>query len=350
MLGESARPLRQRYTTLLVDLDGVVYLGRNPVPRAVQALDDARGDGCGVFFVTNNAARLPAAVAKRLTDLGVQADPDEVITSSQASAQMLRSRVADGRLPEQARVLVVGAEGLRRAVTDAGFELVESADDHPDAVVQGYNADTSWRDLAEAAYAVGAGAYWLASNTDAALPTERGSAPGNGAMVQAVAMATGARPEVAGKPERALFDTALQTTGAEADDALMIGDRLDSDIAGARAADLASLLVLTGVSGLRELFDAPEPHRPTFVGFDLDALAEPQPSVQLDGENVTCQGWLVRPDGDTLRLDGDGSPTPALRAATVACWRANERGGHTDRQQVLAALEALRGDGHRRDR
>ena len=344
-LADCDQPLQQRFGTLLFDLDGVVYRGKQPVRHAVSAIEAARAHGDGVFFVTNNSARLPRDVADQLTGLGVAAEPDDVITSAQASADLLATWVSAGQLQPAARVLVVGAAGLRHAVAQAGFTPVESADQHPDVVVQGYNPDICWHDLAEAAYAIGAGARWLASNLDAALPTERGSAPGNGALVQAVAMATGATPDVAGKPERPLFDSALHATGADRADTLMIGDRLDSDIAGANTADLASLLVLTGVSGLADLFAAPAAHRPSYVAFDLDGLDQPQPPVRVRGDYVGCEDWTVELT-DTPALKGHGSPIAALRAATAASWHYHDHAsaGRWDPDGLIATLHGLGSD------
>jgi glycerol 3-phosphatase-2 len=313
--------LRSRFGTLLLDLDGVVYRGPHAVPHAVDALADARDDGSRLAFVTNNAARTPEVVADHLRSLGVPAEPADVVTSSHAVVSLLSGFVDDGSLDAGADVLVVGQDGLRNAVTDAGFTAVDSADVNPAVVVQGYGPEVGWHQLAEAAYAIAAGARWIASNLDKTLPTERGLAPGNGSMVAALVTATGRdTPQSAGKPERALFDTALQRLDARADDTLVIGDRLDSDIEGAVAADLPGLLVLTGVSTLDDLFVAPPARRPRFVGFDLRALAEPQPPVSGDDGVVNCGGWSVRLDEDGLRLDGAGSPTAALRAATVAAW------------------------------
>ena len=335
-LGSTSEPLGSRYSDLLLDLDGVVYRGPSAVDHAVEALDDARTAGLSLTFVTNNAARTPTAVADHLNELGITAVADEVVTSSHAVAAKLCSLVDDGKLDAHATVLVVGREGLRTAVEDAGFRRVESAGDRPAVVVQGFGPDTSWRDLAEAAYAIGAGATWIASNVDATLPTERGLAPGNGSLVAALALTTGQRPISVGKPDRQLFDTALEGRQVDAEAALVIGDRLDSDIEGAVNAGLDSLLVLTGVSGLAELFAAVPARRPTFVGFDLRALREPQATVasrvasrvastvsdrvEAGDTGRTCGGWTVCPDGGGWTVDGDGSPTALLRAATEAAW------------------------------
>ena len=266
--GDVAATLQDAYDALLVDLDGVVRLGAEPVAGAADALSFARAAGLRIVFVTNNAARTPEQVATALRKLGVQVSDDEVLTSSTATAAILAER-----LPAGSRVLVVGGAGLREPLRAHGLTPVASAEDEPVAVVQGWSPDLAWALLAEGAVAIRRGCPWVATNRDATLPSPRGPLPGNGAMVAAVGMAAGVEPEVIGKPGRALFDAAVRRAGAQR--ALVIGDRLDTDIAGANAAGLASLLVLTGVSGRDDLLAAPPEHRPTYVGHDLSALAGP---------------------------------------------------------------------------
>lgn len=262
------KPLAALYDTALLDLDGVVYRGKDPVPHAVAALESATGMGMRLAYVTNNASRTPEAVAEHLRELGLHAEAEDVVTAAQAVARLIAERV-----PRGARVLVIGGEGLRQALLGYGLELVSGADDEPAAVVQGYRPDTSWKDLAEAAYAIQRGVPWFAANTDKTMPTARGIAPGNGALVGAVAAATGTWPTVAGKPEPALHrETMIRT---EAQRPLIVGDRLDTDIEGANRAGVDSLLVLTGVTALSQLKDAPKEHQPTYAAEDLRGLVEP---------------------------------------------------------------------------
>ena len=199
-----------------------------------------------VAFVTNNAARTPEAVAAHLRDLGVAAEPDDVVTSAQAAATLVAERV-----PAGAPVLVVGGDGLRAALTERGLRPVASADDEPAAVVQGFAPDVGWTLLTEGVVAVRRGLPWVASNLDRTIPTARGLAPGNGALVGVIAAVTGATPVVAGKPELALHEEAVRRTGAQRP--LVVGDRLDTDIEGANRAGADSLLVLTGVTSPGEL-------------------------------------------------------------------------------------------------
>jgi len=269
--------LPEGHDGVVLDLDGVVYRGRVAVPGAVEALALLVEAGVRVGYATNNAARPASAVAAHLCELGIPTDAEQVVTSAQVAVEVVAQLI-----PAGASVLVVGGPGLREAVSDHGFPTVDSALALPAAVVQGFGPDTSWRDLAEATYAVSAGARWVATNTDLTVPTERGNAPGNGTLVSAVAAATGKQPLVAGKPNPALLLAAARRLGARR--ALVVGDRLDTDIAGANAAGLSSVLVLSGVtvgSDLPERSDPgdawagrPRSTRPTFVADDLLALVE----------------------------------------------------------------------------
>ncbi len=295
--------LATAYDAGLLDLDGVLYIGPKAVSGAPEALSAARALGMRMAFVTNNASRTPEAVATHLCAIGVPAVATEIATAAQAAA-----RVLGERLPPGSSVLVVGGEGLHSAVMGAGFHVVRSADDRPAAVAQGYLATMTYADLAEATLAVRAGALWVASNLDATLPTPRGQVPGNGALVALVAKATGQQPVVAGKPERALHSEALMRVNARAP--LVVGDRLDTDIAGASAVSCDSLLVLSGVTSLQNLRTAPPGHRPTYLSADLGGLLQPHPQVLVDGRGARC----VRADGDVDDgLDG-------ARANVAAAW------------------------------
>jgi HAD superfamily hydrolase (TIGR01450 family) len=277
------------YDVLLVDLDGVVYLGKEPIPGAAAALNHALNAGIHLVFVTNNAARPPRDVAAQLSELGVSADADDVMTAATAAANDLASRHAAG-----SPVLVVGGAGVREALSAAGLEPVDSAEDHPVAVLQGFAPDVGWSMLAEATVAIRAGAEWVASNADTTLPSPRGPLPGNGSLVAAVATATGTRPRVIGKPEPALFAAALAVSGGKRP--LVVGDRLDTDIAGAVASSLPSLLVLTGVSSATDLLAAPVDQRPTYIGRDLGVLIDAD-GDGLDGLRALCaDAWAGRLD------------------------------------------------------
>jgi glycerol-1-phosphatase len=328
----SAEPLAARFDTALVDLDGVIYIGPDVVPGAAESLAKARQASMRVAFVTNNAARTPQAVAAHLRDLGVAADPDDVVTSAQAAATLVADRV-----PADARVLVVGGEGLRAALTERGLRPVASADDDPAAIVQGFAPDVGWTLLTEGVVAVRRGLPWVAANLDLTIPTARGLAPGNGALVGVIAAVTGTTPVVAGKPERALHEEAVRRTGAQ--HPLVVGDRLDTDIEGANRAGVASLLVLTGVSSPAELVRASAALRPSYIAEDLESgLLDPHPPVQQRAGAWTCGGWTARCDG-AWRVEGTGSRIDALRALCAGVWSRGE--GPSDAGNVAAAVDGL---------
>ncbi|MGK5498559.1 HAD hydrolase-like protein [Streptomyces sp. URMC 125] len=333
-------PLSGVYDTALLDLDGVVYAGGEAVEHAVGSLAAAREAGMRLAYVTNNAARTPATVAGHLTRLGVPAGPEEVVTSAQAVARMIAEE-----LPPGSRVLCVGGEGLVVALRERGLEPVESADDGPVAVVQGYGGpQMPWGRLAEAAIAVGRGLPWFASNTDLTIPSGRGIAPGNGAAVEAVRIATrwmrpAPEPKVAGKPLPPMHRETILRTGAERP--LVVGDRLDTDIEGAHAGGVDSLLVLTGVTDAAQLLLASPEHRPTYVAADLRALHRPQPEVEGGrGDGFACGGWTAAVRGGALVLEGGGAdPLDGLRALCAAAW--TEAGAGVCRAGADEALRAL---------
>jgi HAD superfamily hydrolase (TIGR01450 family) len=314
----SEKPLHKAYDTALLDLDGVVYAGGQPIPHAATSLGEARDGGMHLAYVTNNASRTPQVVADHLTELGVPAEASDVITSAQAVARLIA-----GQLPPGARVLVVGGEGLRWALRERGLEPVDSADDDPVAVAQGYGGPSlTWDRLAEASYAVARGLPWFACNTDLTIPTPRGIAPGNGTAVEVVRLTTGVEPQVAGKPQPPMHRETILRTGAVLP--LAVGDRLDTDIEGAHAGGVDSLLVLTGVTSPAQLLAAEQHHRPTYVAADLRGLLAPQPRVegteQAAGDGFRCGGWTAFANGGSLLVEGAGDPYDALRALCAAAW------------------------------
>ena len=302
------------YDLVVFDLDGVVYLIDKPIAGAAEAVGELRGRKTAVAYATNNASRRAADVAALLTGMGVPAAAAEVLTSAGAAAAVLAEK-----LPAGSPVLVVGADALRDEVREAGLTPVGTAGDEPVAVVQGYGPDVGWRVLTEASLAVRAGAMWVATNTDRTLPSPRGPLPGNGSLVAVLRTALDRDPDlVVGKPGPALFTTAASQ--AHAEHPLVVGDRLDTDIRGAVAAGLDSLLVLTGVSGPADLLAADESERPTFVAADLSGLFRPAADAAVPLAAESAGGWRVDRDGETVTLDGDGEPVVALRLLCAATW------------------------------
>nr|WP_222942158.1 HAD-IIA family hydrolase [Protaetiibacter sp. SSC-01] len=308
---------------LLADLDGVVYASHQAIPYAVEALNAAAAYGIRLGYLTNNASRTPETVAGQLRELGLDATPDEIVSSPQAAVVLLADLV-----PAGSTILVVGGDGLVSEVEKAGFRVTRSADDDPAAVVQGFAPAVAWTDLAEAAFALrggDAGIPWVATNTDWTIPQARGTAPGNGTLVSAVHTAVGRLPVVAGKPERALFDVAVARFGAR--HPLFIGDRLDTDIMGARRAGMQSALVLTGIDGPKQLLAAAADSRPDYILEDLRGLAEDYPATEdvrdITGvRRVRVGTAVVRHDGERLTLETPGSGIDRVRAAAAAVWGA----------------------------
>lgn len=314
MLAESSQPLVQAHDLIALDLDGVVYIGHEAVPHAAEALQAVRNAQVRLAFVTNNAARTPDAVAAHLTQLGIEAVSDDVVTSAQAAATMLRNRLRPG-----SSVYVIGGEGLEVALDAVGLVPVTDPELEPEAVVQGYGPDMPWRRVVAGAILVKSGRYWVASNTDMTIPTGLGVGPGNGALVELVERYSGRRPDVAGKPEPPLLHEVQRRTGATRP--IFVGDRLDTDIAGAYNVAWPSLLVRTGVTTLADLVAAEPAERPSYIARDLTGLLDGHPVPRPEGESWVLGGWRawVDPQG-TLRVEGSGSEDDWWRSAAMAAW------------------------------
>ncbi|MGW1679784.1 HAD-IIA family hydrolase [Saccharopolyspora sp. NPDC002376] len=321
------------HDVVLFDLDGTVYRGGELVPGALEAVREVHRRGVAVRYVTNNASKPDQAVADHLTGLGLPAERAEVSTSAQAGAAVLAEK-----LPAGSRVLVVGSAALVSEVDNAGLVPVSDFADDPVAVVQGLSTDIAYRDLAEACLAIRAGALWVASNGDRTLPTERGLTPGNGSLVALLCAATDQEPLVAGKPERPLLDRAVSS--AQAESPLMVGDRLDTDIAGAVNAGMPSLMVLTGVNTPADLLGTSPEMRPDYVAADLHGLLQDPAEVAISAQD----GWQVRVDDDGLELAGSGQQPDALVALRALCstWWAASSGPVAVRGADEHAKAALR--------
>lgn len=322
--------LMEGYDALLLDLDGVVYTGPDAVPGVPAALATAHEAGVTVRYITNNASRTPSMVTDHLRGLGVGANPDEVVTSSQAAAVMLASRHAPG-----SGILVVGGAGLVDAISRAGLRPVRTLAEGPAAVVQGFGPNVGWEDLARATEAIHAGVPWLATNTDLTIPTERGTLPGNGTLVAAVRAAAGIDPEVAGKPEPGIFRAAMDASGARR--GLMIGDRLDTDILGGNRAGIDTLLVLSGVHGIRDAALAAPASRPTYLGASVASVHAP--AHPIAGETPAAPGdWAVRGDArariTSSGVEREGRGLDAATAVIAAAWSTIDAGGTVDRNDV----------------
>jgi glycerol 3-phosphatase-2 len=257
--------LADRYDAFLFDLDGVLYRGDEPVPGAPEAVAALRGLGKGIAFVTNNSARTPEAVAARLRSVGIPADPREVETSALTTAALLAER----GVPD---AYVIGGEGVRDALAAAGVAVIDGDPTTVGAVVVGFDPEVDYAKLRRASLLVQAGVPYIATNPDASFPAGDGERwPGAGALVAAVETTTGIRAEVIGKPNAPILRAALARAGGGRP--LLIGDRLDTDIAGAVTMGWSSFLVLTGISS-RDDVDG-FGFAPTYIWDDLSLLTDP---------------------------------------------------------------------------
>jgi glycerol 3-phosphatase-2 len=322
-----AASLETAYDLLMFDLDGVVYVDGHPIAHAAESIAHAREAGAHVAFITNNASRTPQEVATQLREFGIPTDAGDVVTSAQAAAGLALTHHGAG-----AAVAVLGAPGLAAALEEAGLEPVEVGDPRAVAVVSGYAPEMRWRVIMQGATLIRNGLPWIASNTDLTLPTGNGLAPGHGTLVRLISDFAEVTPEVAGKPRRPLVDETLKRVGGE--HPLMVGDRLDTDIAGAVEAATDSLLVMTGVSSLVDLLTASSDERPTWIGDDLTALRRPGVRATADDGWWSSGPWRARVDQGRLAVEGAGS-APDERDAW---WTVVAAAGwdHLDRSGTVA--------------
>lgn len=266
--------LADRYDAFLFDLDGVLYRGEQPITWAAETLETLRAHGKRLAFVTNNSSRTPQAVAERLRRVGVAADDDEVVTSALVTADLLEQRGVRS-------AFVVGGAGLREAIAARGIALAEASPGGtdggegsatravPDVVVVGFDPSVSYDELRDASILVQRGASLIGSNPDASFPAADGWLwPGAGALLSVIETTTGVRAEVVGKPGAPLLRAALARAGGGVP--LLVGDRLDTDIAGALALGWDAALVLSGVSTREDAATSAAP--PTYVIEDLRGL------------------------------------------------------------------------------
>jgi 4-nitrophenyl phosphatase len=269
---------------LLVDLDGVVYRGAEPVPGVAAVLTDRVARGDEVVYVTNNSMWYRTEYVTRLADMGAPVEADRIVSSPRATALYLRDHEPDVR-----RVLAVGAGGLERELRDAGFDVTNAghaatlvgrdgvdaweAAGAPDAVIVGLDPQLTYLRIAVAADCIRAGARFIATNRDPVYPTERGLRPGAGSVVAAIETTTGVVPVSIGKPAPYLLEEAARAVGREASEAVMIGDGIGTDLAAARAVGARSVLMLTGVTTRADVDALPEGERPTAVAAGAAELA-----------------------------------------------------------------------------
>jgi HAD superfamily hydrolase (TIGR01450 family) len=246
--------LPDRVRLVIFDLDGVIYRESEPVRGAPELVAWLHGERVTVRFATNNSTVARAGYVDRLETMGIGITADEVVTSTSATIEHLRRHA-----PGVRRVLAVGADGMRTELADAGLEVTMAGDaavrgvtgapiEGFDAVIVGLDSSVDYARLAVAMAAVAGGARLVATNADARYPTVAGFAPGAGAIVSALATATGVAPEIIGKPSPAMFEAILEAAAIPADSCVVVGDNPAADVAGAHRAGCAAILVLTGVA------------------------------------------------------------------------------------------------------
>jgi glycerol 3-phosphatase-2 len=306
--------LASKYDSLLLDLDGVVYQGSEAIVNAVESVNRAASLGIQVGYLTNNSSRRAETIAEQLIGFGIQATSEQIVGSASAGVMLLAKKI-----PLGAKVLVVGGDGLKHAVEERGFQVVDHASHAPAAVIQGFSPDVSWRELAQASFAIQGGAIWIATNQDWTVPVEQGIAPGNGTLVGAVHTAVGILPEIAGKPFKPIFDQALVQLGIK--NPLMVGDRLDTDIRGANGSGLDSAVVLTGIVTRKELLAAGKEDRPKFILQDLTGLFDPYQQPKSTRRGAKSGDSTVELLGDRVVIvSGNPQSLDTLKAACHVIW------------------------------
>jgi glycerol 3-phosphatase-2 len=346
--------LADRYRAVLLDLDGVLYRGDRAVPGAADVLADLRRSGTRVVFLTNNSARTPDQVAAKLRDHGFDAVPDEVVTSARPAARLV---AGDGASPS---AYVIGRDGIRAALAEAGVDVLDGAPERADAVVIGWDGTVGYEQLRVASVLVRRGARLVATNDDASYPAPGGELwPGAGAILAAVETASGASATVVGKPHRPLFDEALDVAGTR--QAVMVGDRVETDVVGAVEAGIDALLVLSGASTRADLLD--HGRLPVAVGADVTLLLDDRAPAVPRPARADERGAIRRrvevtpgarswgPDGAWL-IEGDGGPlataTADVRGAEAYLRGVATRADLRGRELGTLVAAAAVGDARRR--
>ena len=265
---------------VIFDLDGVIYRGRQPVPGAAELVGSLREDGLLVRFATNNSMATRAVYVPRLVEMGIEAEADDIVTSTSATIDHLRAH-----LPHVRRLMAVGADGMLDELRGAGFDATAAGDAVDlaydggplgasyDAVIAGLDPAFDFRRLAAATTAIRAGARFIATNADLRYPTPTGFLPGAGSIIAALRAAGGAEPLVIGKPEPGIFTAILERAGVDASEAVAIGDNPDADMVAAHRAGLRSILVLTGVADAALAATLAGERRPDHVARDPSEVA-----------------------------------------------------------------------------
>lgn len=257
---------------LILDMDGVIYVGDSPIEGVKKTIEKLRSQGKKLVFMTNNSAKTRSGYVKKLSDLGLKVNKDDIITAPYATAIYLQEKSS-----ENGKVFVIGEEGLKSELKEAGFEVLsEKNAEDADFVVAGMDRNLNYEKIAAGLRALLAEAEFIASNPDPTYPTETGLAPGAGATIGALSGASGIEPAlIIGKPSRYMVDIALEKTDTLPDQAAIIGDRLDLDIKVGKKVGLTTILVLTGVNSNDDVKKVKgSPDAPDFVLNTIRELIE----------------------------------------------------------------------------
>jgi len=248
-LSDASRPA-ERYDLFLMDMDGVIYLNRQPIPDAVEFIRRARKGGKGILFLTNNSKYTRGEYREKLAGMGVPAEESEIFTSAAATASFLVENYdLEGR-----KAFVIGGRGLLEEIGRTGLRILKVEEGRiADFVIVGWDTELTYAKLREACLALHGGAAFIGTNADATFPSPEGLWPGAGSIIAALEKAAGREALVVGKPNLYMMQAALHIAGGVADRTLMIGDRLETDILGGWRAGLDTCLVLTGVSRREDL-------------------------------------------------------------------------------------------------
>jgi 4-nitrophenyl phosphatase len=275
-LNQHSSPVLNNIAGLIIDMDGVLWHGKTPLPGLVSFFEQLRMCNLPFVLATNNASLTQAQYIDKLASMGVEVQAVEILTSSMATARYLKETLPS----DKKRVFVIGEEGLKQPLRDQGFELTDLYEvaqpdkgiTGPDIVVSGLDRTLTWDKLATATIAIKAGALFYATNADTTLPTELGEVMGNGGTIAALEAATGVSPISIGKPQPILYQQAFDILGSDKANTVAIGDRLDTDILGAVNAGMRSLMVLTGVSSKEDIDELD--YAPTWIVEDLPGVTD----------------------------------------------------------------------------
>lgn len=253
-------------SALVIDMDGVLWRGNEILPGFHPFFDLLKETGIPYVLATNNASQSPDSYAQRLNSLGVDIQPQSILTSGETA-----SRILPQHCPPPGPIYVIGSQALRTTLAARGYEFVTSGEE-AHGVVVGFDRQITWNRMAEAALALNAGAFFMGTNPDTSFPSERGLVPGNGAILAALTAATGVEPLIVGKPQVGMYAVTVETLSKPAEQILAIGDRLETDILGGARAGMQTALILTGVSSVADM--AQVETKPDYTFQDLPELTE----------------------------------------------------------------------------